>query len=266
VPMTKVDMNLEGFQKDPAANSQGFFTSPNYGYKFKKQMSPFAKYMLIISNLNTGKIDTSQFFRTINTDTSKGNTDKFYISAFASTKYEIDFSKTTLPAHMFSLNGTKPTNGVKFQGKMRFNYVEKNALDGTEAKKFVEMYIPARITTSEHTYFLETHNKTFYAFLRDAIGLPATNIERYLGNVEVYVYVGSAELAQYEAINNAQSGGLTGDQIKPLYTNMISKDALGIIGSRSFRVYKNAKLTDNTIDSLIKSEVTSPLNIKGRAQ
>ncbi|WP_276133622.1 hypothetical protein [Polluticoccus soli] len=265
--LNKVDMNLEGNQKDPAANSQGFFTSPNYGYKFKETLTPFAKYRLIVTNLNSGKIDTSQFFRTINTDTSKG-TDKFYISAFSASKYEIDFSRTTA-SHVWNLSGTKPLNGVKFQGKMRFNYIDKNALDGSETNRYVEMFIPAKITNGSFqttTFVLETANKSFYSFLRDAIGLPPANVERYLGLVEVSVYAGSLELANYEAINSAQSGGLTGDQIKPNYTNMASQDALGLIGSRSFRIYENARLTDPTIDSLIKNDITAPLKIKGRAQ
>lgn len=265
--LNRVDMNLEGNQKDPAANSQGFFTSPNYGYKFKETLTPFAKYRLIINNLNTGKIDTSQFFRTINTDTSKGS-DKFYISAFSAAKYEIDFSRTSA-SHAWRLSGTKPLNGVKFQGKMRFNYEDRNALDGSKVDRYVEMYIPALITNGSYqttVFTLETLNRTFYSFLRDAIGIPPANVERYLGDVEVYVFAGSTELANYEAINGAQSGGLTGDQIKPNYTNMTSKDALGLIGSSSFRVYKNARLTDPTIDSLIKSDITAPLKIKGRAQ
>ena len=271
--LEKVDMNLEGIQKEPAANSQGFFTSPNYGYRFKKQVNPSVKYRLIVANLQTGKNDTSQFFRTIKTDTGKvsgSNAGPFYIAAFSAAKYEIDFSKTTLGTHVFNLIGTIPLNAAKFQGKMRFNYVDRNPVDGSEKKKFVEMYIPEKIlqaTSYQPTsYTLETHNRTFYTFLRDAIGLPPANVERYMGLVEVYVYAAGAELAQYEAINNSQTGGLTGDQIKPNFTNMVSKDALGLISSRSFRVYKNARLTDNTIDSLIKNEITTPLNIKGRAQ
>jgi hypothetical protein len=169
---------------------------------------------------------------------------------------------------MYSLIGTKPLNGSTFEGKMRFHYVDKNMIDGTETKKYVDMYIDAKASTNpENTsYTLETHNKTFYSFLRDEIGLPAANIARYIGKVDVWVYAGSQELANYELITNSQSNGLTGDQIKPHYTTMKSKDALGIIGSRSFRLYENATLSDNTIDSLTLNPLTAPLNIKGRAQ
>ena len=265
--LMKVDMNLEGYRKDPPANSQGFFTSPNYGYKFKKVLDPFLKYRVIINNPNTGKNDTSEFFRVINTDSSRGQ-NKFYITAFANIKYEIDFAKTALPGHMYSLIGTKPLNGSKFEAKLRFHYVDKNVMDGTETPKSADMYIDAKANTNpENTsYTIETHNKSFYSFLRDEIGLPGANIARYMGKVDVWVYAGSQELANYEAITNAQSNGLTGDQIKPHYTTMKSRDALGIIGSRSFRLYENATLSDNTIDSLIINELTAPLNIKGRAQ
>ncbi len=56
IPLTRVDMNLEGFTKADGT----FFTSPNYGYKFKFPLNSGSEYRLVIENAAAGIKDSSQ--------------------------------------------------------------------------------------------------------------------------------------------------------------------------------------------------------------
>ena len=78
------------------------------------------------------------------------------------------------------------------------------------------------------------------------------------------IYAGSKELYKYQQVTASQSGGLTADQIKPIYTNMKGTDVLGFVGSRAYRTFNNAGIEDITLDSMMVSPILSSLNIKGR--
>jgi hypothetical protein len=266
-PLNRVDLTTEGYPKNPAANNQGFFTVPSYAYKYKHQLDAFRKYKLVIFHNKSGRTDSSQLVQVVNSDTAKGNSNNFIINDFTKANLQIDFAKTTLASHEYILRGqSTPRGGYMLEGKIRFHYVDSNLVTGAGTRKSVDLYLPSEKPTYPETtpFILKIPNKTIYSFLRDAMGLPATNVARYFTVCEIFVYCGSAVLYNYQQIALAQSGGLTGDQVKPLYTNMTGEDALGILASKTSRYYPNAIISDVTIDSLMLNSVTQPLNIKGR--
>ncbi|HQE12988.1 MAG TPA: hypothetical protein PLQ78_09575, partial [Flavipsychrobacter sp.] len=77
--------------------------------------------------------------------------------------------------------------------------------------------------------------------------------------------VDGQELYDYIIVTNSQSGGLTGDQIKPTFTNIKGKDVYGLFSSRGTKFYKNIPISGATIDSLKVNPITSDLGIVGRA-
>jgi len=264
VPLSAVDMNFEGFVKDQPANEQGFFQSPNKAYKFKMDLNPNYSYRLIIQNNKTGNIDSSDLLLMVNPDSTKG-TNRFYISAFNNATYSIDFSKTALNNPTFSLLGNAPLNSRFLEGVIRFHYVEKNISTSATTAKYVD-YKFDRDDQPTTQFKLEVNTRNIYGYLADAIGTAPANVERYMDSCDVFVYAGDNYLYTYEQVNMAQSGGIAADQIKPYYTNIKSTSkAVGIVGSRTYRVFNNAPLTQATVDSLMTNPITSGLNIKGRS-
>lgn len=265
IKLDKVNMALEGYPKNAPANEQGFFTNPSYAYKFKKDLSPYNAYRLLITHAS-GRVDSSDVLRVVNSDSSKTAAYSFFVNDFAKTTYTLDFAKTTLAANEILISGKTPMNGYKLEGKIRFNYLEKNVVDNTQKRKYVDMYISSKSPTYDQgaTFQLSVPNKNIYSFLHDAIGTAPANTERYIDNCDVWVYAGSRELYTYQQVNLAQTGGLTGDQIKPNYTNMLGENSLGLLASRTYRFYTGAYINNTTLDSLKINPLTQPLNIKGR--
>ncbi|MBS1773521.1 MAG: hypothetical protein JST82_11735 [Bacteroidetes bacterium] len=264
--LTEVDLNKEGYPKQQGG-SQGFYTTPSYAYKLKlafgDTLSAYFKYRLVINNKNTGEKDSSEYVTIVNAASEK-NPSNFYIPNFANSNYVIDFSATVFDAK-FKLNGYRPRNGRMMEGMMRFHIVEKNA--GTGARK--DLYADYTYATDEltnPTFELTTLNSSFYAFLNNAFGAPPANTIRTIDSCDMYVYAGSQELYDYKLVTQAQVGGLLGDQIQPIFTNMKGNNVLGLIGSRASRFYKNVALSNSTIDSIKANPITKSLNISGRSE
>ncbi len=263
IPLQLVDLNTEGYPKD-APSSQGFFTAPNYAYKFKNTISADANYRLLIQNNNTGRIDSSELLAIVNSDSVKNTLGNFYLNTDVyNSAYVIAFSKT-LPAYTYKINGLNPKNGKLLEGHLIFHYVDSNMNTGEMVKKSVD-YLFANDAQEPNSQFkLEVQNRQFYSFLRDAMGDAPVNIARLMDSCDLIVYAGSNELYQYQQVVLGQSGGLTSEQIRPNYTNMRGSNVLGVIGSRAILRFNNIGIEKVTMDSLKANELTVPLNIKGR--
>ncbi len=259
--LSRVDLTNEGYPKEPSKTGQGFFTSPNYGYKFKKALSASNLYQVLIVNKVTGRTDSSNLLGMVNNDRSKGNSN-FYISAFDNAGYPIAFTRTNANSK-FTISGTMPNNGRIVEGHIIFHYMEKDRTTGTEKRKDLDMLLGTDETTAGTQFTIEVNNSSIYSYLFDGIGAAPAGVERYMDSCDVRVYAGSEELYTYKEITLGQSGGITGDQIKPIYTNMKGVNALGVIGSRAINFYKNAVITPVTLDSMRKNPITSPLNFVG---
>jgi len=266
-PLNKVDMNLEGFQKDPAGN-QGFFTSPNNGYKLKfpvgKTFDPAYQYRLVINNPVTGEKDSSDAIGVVNAypekNTSNGN---FYIPDFMRAGYTIDFSKTQYK-QSYNIIGSTPKYGQWVEGVIRFHVIEKNQATNTTKDVYVDYDFASQITEQFKSFNLSTYNSNFYTFLKNELGAAPANTLRYMDSARVMIYCGSTELYNYQQVNAAQNGGLLGDQIKPIYTNLKGPNVFGMVGSRAINIYENAWITDNTIDSMTVNPITADMGFQRR--
>jgi hypothetical protein len=261
ITLTKVDMTAEGYPKNAPANEQGFFTTPSYAYKFKAQLNSSYKYKITINNPASGATHTADVSIVNNDPDPNQSNSGFYVSSFNKDTVQLAFERT-LPAAKLSISGNVPRNGAYFEGFLRFQYLEKNATTGAETRKSVD-YMLSNVENKGANFILSTPNTSIYNFLRDEIGIAPNNIQRYMGFVEIHLFAGNQELALYKQLNNTQ-GGLTGDQIKPIYTNIKGPDAIGVIASKAERVHYQGFISSNTLDSLQRNPITEPLRILGR--
>jgi hypothetical protein len=262
IPLDLVDLDtVKGYEKQAGE----FFTSPNWAYKFTNTLSADANYRLLIKNNNTGRTDSSELLGIVNSDSIRSTPGNFYLndSRIYSSSYVIEFARTN-DAYKYQLFGNTPKNGKLLEGHIIFNYIDSNVITGVLVKKSLD-YLFATDTREPNTQFtLEVQNKLIYSFLIDAMGSAPANIVRLMDSCDLLIYSGSYELYKYQQTVSGQNAGLTGEQIKPSYTNMKGTNSLGLLGSRAYVRYTNIGIEGITLDSLKANPLTKPLNIKGR--
>lgn len=261
--LNKVDLNQEGYNKATSASSLSFFTSPNNGYKFKAPLKTNRTYQLLITNTATGKTDTSDKIEIVSNDTVSVS-DGFFVNEFKNANLEVHFARTGVTSKLEYFVNT-PKNSYTLEGVLRFHYVDKNIITNITTRKSVEYNYYSNGVNPSSSYTPSALNNSIYSFLLDAIGPAPANVERYMDSCDIIFYAGSKELANYNIVKANTSNGLTNDIIQPNYTNMISKDAFGIVGSKASRSYFNAGLSFGTLDSLKNLPVVRTLNIRGRS-
>jgi hypothetical protein len=264
--LQRVNLIDEGYNKD--ANGD-FFTSPNYAYKVIKPNvtyvpSAYYQYRAIIKNNQTGRVDSSRLFTFVNADSSN-NPASFYIPQFISTSYSLAFAKTSLPSYVYELGGRCPMNAKMVEGHILFRYVDSNIVTGAQTDRVIDYLFANDVQDGNGQFQLKVQNASIYSFLRDEMGNAPENIVRLMDSCDVKIFAGSEELYTYQQVTLAQAGGLTGDQIKPHYTNMTGKDVMGIIASRATRTYSRTPIDQITLDSMIKHPLLTPVKIKGRS-
>lgn len=272
VALYRVDMNNEGdvYKKLDPINDQQFFSSPNYAYKFTNAgwtkphvLSPRHWYKMVITNNKDYFSDTSDYVGIVNSDSNRVF-DGFYLPDFAQAQLTISFARTTQTSR-YRLFAFMPRNGRVAEGYIRFHYVEKNIATNTSSRKQVDYAFDREeaVTKGGVSFELTTLNSNIYGFLVSSIGPAPDNVERYLDSCDIYMYAAGPELFYYNSINQGQTGGLTGDNIQPNYTNFKSNNVIGVLGSRGMRIYRNAAIEKATIDSLMINPSTVPLRIRG---
>jgi hypothetical protein len=248
--MPRVNLNNEGFQKDSGV----FFNTPNFAYKSNRQLLSTHTYRVIVRNLETGASDTAQT-RIINNSFNEFQVPEFNqgVLNFPAIRNDDNFRFTVNP----------PANAQMFEGIVRFHYVDKEGQ--TQRDRTVD-YRFATTTRNQGSGPTElvTSQRSFYGFLRDAIGPASTNVQRYIDSCDLIVWAGGRDLLNYQTINNAQ-GGITADQIKPIFTNIRGKDVYGLLSTRTSVGRNRIAISDRTLDSLINSPTTRPLNFQGRS-
>lgn len=256
--LQRVDLAAEGLPKD----SGSFFNAPNYAYKSTHSLNVNSRYLLIVHNTVTGETDSAI---TVLVNTSPG---EFSVNGWNTPDYTISFSNQTPTAHpMFKLVVRTPQNGASFEGIIRFHYVDKNILTGVQTDKsfdwrFAQGYNPAG--TSGTRVDLMVEEGSFYPVIFEGMGLPPANVQRYMDSVDLFVWSGSPELYTYQQISGSQ-GGITGDQVKPIYTNIKGQGALGLFASRGVVSKYNVGIAGPTLDSLMNNYIVRSLQIKGRS-
>ena len=257
--LDRVDLTNEGFPKDTGA----FFNSPSIAYKTTQQLNPARNYRLVVTNTETGRVDSAE------TEVIDSNRNSFgVVQLDLQSNYFINFSRST---SNFLLTPTGLTSATPFpasikmmEAMMRFHVIDRNTVTGVETERTYDFIFARTDSTASNWPRIEAANSSFYSFLASELGPAPTNIQRYLDSPDVFIYAGTRELLSYQFFTQAQ-GGLTGDQVRPIYTNIKSKDgnALGLFAARTMRVSLEVPIAVIVIDSLRSNPLTTNLNIVG---
>ncbi len=254
--LPRVDLNLEGHRKDSGV----FFNAPNFAYKSKRVLQPGLTYRLVVTNNATGEVDSAETQVIENKPTAQG----LYVYEFVST-FQISFS-VQQETNKFGFLVQVPPYSQIYEGIIRFHYANRDAAGVMRRDSVDWTFATATREGSKPAIELTTLQRSFYYFLQEAIGPAPANVERYIDSADLFVWAGSEELARYQLINGAR-GGITADQIKPLYTNIRSNrgnNALGLFTSRTHQEYRGVGIDQRSLDSLMRNSITSSLNFRGR--
>lgn len=251
--LTRVDLNAEGYPKDSGI----FFQSPSYAYKSKMSLSADDannglqyRYRIVVHNSATGETDSAE------TGVVASN---FGVNEFYNT-YRVSFPASN-PNARYSLNVVAPDNASVFEGILRFRWVDQ--IGATETQDSVDWSFARAEKGGSKAVMLSVSESSFYTFLASAMPPPPTGATRKISKVNMMVWAGGNELNTYQKVNGAQ-GGLTADQIKPIYTNLKGANVYGLFSSRALRSYL-APISDISLDSLMADATTRSLGFSGRS-
>lgn len=248
--LNRVDMAAEGYPKDTGF----FFNAPNYAFKYKKAIIPTYKYRLVITNTATGKVDSAEI-EIIDPTGVK-------IQELGNPSFVLNFTPLK-PENIaiFRLNYLVPPAAKYIEGRFVFHWVDKDISTNKQTDHQAELAFDAKAVDGGRQISLPKIQ--VYSFLREVMQTAPANIERYMDSTDVYIYTGGQDFYNYFITNAVQSGGLTADQLKPNYTNILGGDVYGLFSSRAFGGRKSVGFSSTTIDSLKYNSITLPLNIKG---
>lgn len=251
--LQRVDLQAEGFPKE----SGSFFETASYAYKTTERVQAGRRYRLVITNTETGRVDSSE---TEVIDSSAAALQIVQVDLFGG--YAIDFSRSSLN---FGLQFNPfPSQAKMMEAVMRFHVIDRNTNTGNEVEKTYDFTFARLDTTAPDFPRIAAPNSSFYSFLAGALGPAPAGIERILDSSDILIHVGTRDMLRYQIFNSA-SGGLTGDQVRPLYTNIRSADgsALGLFAARTTRIALNVPINKVVGDSLRANPLTAPLRIVG---
>ncbi len=247
--LSRVDLNTEGYQKEPGL----FFTSPNYAYKYKHTLNPAWRYRLVITNPATGDVDSSEVALV---DTSKLHFHSFpSVIKFANLEFD-----ATPPTRVIPQYGTEVGY---LECILRFKWKNVNTVNGSMTEDSADLIVGSAPTDVTKVDEFHIQNAAIYAFLRDEIGIAPDNVVRHLDSCHLLLNAAGRDYAVYVRTNQIQSGGLTADQIKPIYTNILGTDAYGLFSSRGSIGRYNLPIDTASYDALRANPLTQPLKIVG---
>ncbi len=252
--LTKVDANLEGFEKD----SGTFVSSPNYAYKHKGTLNPTRQYKLLIKNSETGKEITGT------TDIIPVGNSVFYlivpfVNPFGPTTSRLMFNDAGRPQ---DVRWGGPDNAAVYDVRIRVWYEEKNTNTLKTDYKFKDLLLSSNISASANN-FATISPEDFFRVLNSEVTAAPNFISRYIDTPELIITAGGSVLKTYIDINSAQSG-ITFDQIKPNFTNLTGEDVIGFLSTRG-SIVRSIPFNDATIDSILYGSYTRNLNFVGRS-
>lgn len=249
--LNRVDLEKEGYPKNPGI----FSDTPNYAYKLAQVLNPQRTYRLRIKNLTSGKEISGE------TNIIDNNPNIFSISNPFTKFDKLNFADAT-KSYTFSWNG--PANAVFFDVVIRFWYQEKNTNNNIVSRKYADVPLLRNVDATGGTLTVSMSNKRFYESLAASLGAAPSNIVRLVDTPDLKIMAGGQVLKTYIDVNSAQ-GGITFDQIKPVYTNLSGEDVMGILSTRVTRSMDSIAFTESTFDSIIGGQYTRNLNFIGRS-
>ncbi|GBL35394.1 hypothetical protein EMGBS15_09890 [Filimonas sp.] len=249
IPLNRVDLNLEGYVKD----SGTFAGSPNYAYKFKKNLDPSKTYRLVVKNLINGKEITGE------TPVITNSPSTFKFVQPTDNNEELNFADPINP-YVFTWRG--PATAAFYDVVLRFKYQEVNVATSETTYVVKDVPLIKNIVPISGDLNASLTSINFFKQLNSAIGEGSLNIKRYVDTPGLYILAGGQELKSYIDVNSAQ-GGITYDQIKPNYTNLKGENVFGLLSTRGQMGFENIKFSAATIDSIKNGVYTKNLRILG---
>lgn len=255
--LNRVDLNNEGYTKEDGT----FFTSPNYAYKYKHALNTAYTYRMVITNKNTGEIDSAQ------TGIITNNNGSFVVVQFKSNNYTIVFT-TTVPGKVgeFTWNVGAPANAKTFDGVIRFRWVDKNTSTNQQTDRYADWRFASNVLATGSALTLKVDYPAFFSFLAGAMGPAPAGIQRYMDSCDLFCYAGDTTVYNYQQYASL-TGGLTGDQIRAIYSNIHSSVPgtypVGIFATRSYVQSLKVPIDPASLDSLKTNPTTASLNIVG---
>lgn len=240
----------------PDEKRQGvFLSSPNLGYELNANLNALSTYRLTVTNNESGKVVTAE------TPVISAEPNVFKIDYPISQFDRLNFSK---PNETYNFTWNAPETAGLFDILLRFYYWEEDITTQQDEYKFVDLPLGKFIKRTGSTMNYNMDNQKFYSLLTASIGAGGNNIRRYIDTPTLTFVGGGFDLKTYIDVNSAQ-GGLTNDQIKPIFTNLQGDDVLGIFSTIATRRVGFISYTDNMWDSIQNSTLTRNLNFAGRS-
>lgn len=244
--LEKVDLTTEGYPKDTGV----FANTPNYAYKFKEILDPTKRYKLVVKNNISGKVVYGE------TDVIDNRKIKIVQPTNADGPI-LDFATIGKSKTTFYWNS--PSSVSIYDLYMRLPYEEKNVNTGIITDKMAMIPLARNVanTSSNMTYFIFAED--FYSALQGTVGIAPNNITRFIDTPDIILSAGGLELKTYIDVTSSQ-GGITYDQIKPYYTNLIGGTVLGLLSTRASSNANQVMFTKQTLDSILYGSHTRSLN------
>jgi hypothetical protein len=264
IQLERVNLDLEGYPKQPGI----FFQSPNYAYKFTDILDPASFYRIVVTNLVTGEVDSSDAPVISNANISVDKLDISKVNVQGLSFYSVQQTKVLelegsyLPPNpsTYYFNGATNPVGVA-QAIIRFNWVDSNISDGLKSYHYYD-YDAGYITTNKGNFKYQISNLSIFNGLRNGMGPAPTNTIRLLDRCDLIFYLSTSDFYNYYQISQIQGTGITGSEIQPVYTNVKGANALGLYTAKAEKSGKII-IDDKTVDSLKASPLLSGTNIRG---
>jgi len=251
--LSRVNLNDEGLPKEPGT----FFTDPSYAYKYSQVLNPGYTYRLVVTNKVTGNVDSAT---TSIIDASPAN---FEVYEFTRNAYTIAFQQNNATSKLtLSVDRVSPA-AKYFEGYIRFKYVTvENSIQ--KDSSFIWRFASVAIPDGQGNAKIEVPTNQFLPIFKANIPAATTTQLRYLDSADMYIWAAESNYYNYMLANQVQ-GGITADQVKPVFTTIQGKNVVGILGARAQRIRYNVPVNDLSLDSLKRSNITADLRFDGRS-
>lgn len=264
IHLDRVDLNAEGYPKEEGT----FFNAPNYAYKFKNTLDPNYIYRIIVTNPESGEVDSSD---APIIDNRSNAFHVYYIDDTSSTLFFefADPSPTRVtnltywynPPSGFSYNGSTTPAGVS-QFFIRFNWADSNTVTNVVTRKHYDFDLGYQLMNQGSSYLYKVNNLAMYNAIKGGLGPAPANTVRRLDRCNLIGYLGTSDFYNYIQVAALQGVGLTGNEIQPTYTNIKGNNVLGLYTSRCMRMGP-VTIGPGTINALKTNSLLSEVKIIG---
>ena len=237
--LQRVDGDLEGYPREGGI----FAETPNYLYKIKSNIPNIAIGEKYEFGLQRGDQSPQVVAQTI--VLPKPNLRNPVPGSVLGFKPKVQFTFLWNPI---------PDAGI-YDLKLRFHYIEKSPETGNFfVPKSVEWSIVKNLEANE----FKIDGSDFYNALKANINEDFQATRRF-DSLDIVIWTGGKELAEFIKITNANTG-ITSTQDIPGYTNL--SEGIGIFTSRNVSYNTGFSLTQQSLDSLKNGSITNPLNFQ----